>query len=64
MPTKRCLGYFLFCLDLELLMKIVSVIVQKPGYFEFAINSRSKPNKKNPEHPFVDNGKKKTCAKF
>ena len=27
MPTKGCLGYFLFCLDLELSMKIVSVIV-------------------------------------
>ena len=24
----------------------------------FANNSRSKPNKKNPEHPFVDNGPK------
>ena len=26
--------------------------------------SRSKQNKKDPEHPFVDTGKQKTCAKF
>ena len=38
--------------------------MQKPGYFEFANNSRSKPNKKNPEHAFVDNGKQEKCAKF
>ena len=27
-------------------------------------NSRSKQNKKNPKHPFVDITKYKTCAKF
>ena len=27
-------------------------------------NSRSKQNKKNPEHSFVDIGKYETCAKF
>ena len=30
----------------------------------FKNNSRSKQNKKHPTHPFVDNGKQKTCAKF
>ena len=30
----------------------------------FANNLRSKQNKKNPEHPFVDIGKYETCAKF
>ena len=30
----------------------------------FAHNSRSKRNKKNPTHPFVDIGKYETCAKF
>ena len=33
-------------------------------FFIFADNSRSKQNKKNFEHSFVDIGKKKTCAKF
>ena len=28
----------------------------------FANNSRSKQNKKNPEHPFVDIGEKEKCA--
>ena len=35
MPTKGRSGYFLFCQDLELLTKTVSVIVWKPGLFEF-----------------------------
>ena len=30
----------------------------------FANNSRSKQNKKNPEHPFVDIGKLETHARF
>ena len=30
----------------------------------FANNSRRKQNKENPEHPFVDIGKWKMCAKF
>ena len=50
-------GFFLFCLDLELLIKKC----QKPGFREcvetrsvlnFANNSRSKQNKKNPKHAF------------
>ena len=58
MPAKWFSGYFLFCLDLELLMKIVLVIVWKPGYFEFLqITHHLSQTKKNPKHPFVDNGK-------
>ena len=30
----------------------------------FANNSRSKRNKKNPGHPFVDIGKREVCVKF
>ena len=30
----------------------------------FANNSRSKQNRKNPAHPYVDIGKWETCAKF
>ena len=58
MSAKECLGFFLFCLDLELLKKIV----KRPGFyaliFYIFINiSRSKQNKKNPGYPFVDIGK-------
>ena len=35
MSTKGCSGFFLFRLDLELLRKLVSVRVQKPGHFHF-----------------------------
>ena len=57
-------GIYFILLRSWVINKIVSVIVQKPGYFEFANSSRSKPNKKTPEHPFVDNGKKEANAKF
>ena len=33
-------------------------------FLVFANNSRSKENKKNPEHIFVDISKYKTCVKF
>ena len=33
-------------------------------FYIFINNSRSKQNKKNAEHPFVDTVKLKTCAKF
>ena len=51
MSTKGCLGFFLFCLDLELFAK-------RPGFYALAFyifinNSRSKQNWKNPEHPFL-----------
>ena len=39
-------------------MKIVSVIVQKPSYFEFLqISQDLNQVKTNLEHSFVDNGK-------
>ena len=33
-------------------------------FYIFISNSRPKQNKKNPEHPFLDIIKQKTCAKF
>ena len=53
MPTKRCSGFFLFCLGLELLIKMR----RNQVFFIFANNSRPKQNKKTLEHPFVDIGK-------
>ena len=47
-PQKGFRDFFLFCLELELLIN----------------NSRSKQNKKNPEHHFADIGKSETCTKF
>ena len=52
---KRIYGIFLFYLDLELFVKIK----KRPGFYTlvfytFINNSRSKQNKKNPTHPFVD----------
>ena len=43
--------------------------LKRPGFctlvfYTFINNSRSKQNKKNPIHPFVDIGKTETCAKF
>ena len=38
--------------------------MQKPGFLIFVNKSRSKQNKKNPEHIFVDIDKQETCAKF
>ena len=59
---KRVSGIFLpFCLDIELFGKIKKDMVfthsEKPSFHSFINNSRSKQNKKNPEHPFVDNVK-------
>ena len=52
---KSVFGIFLFCLDRELFAKIKKI----PGFYTivsyiFINNSRSKQNKKNPEHPLVD----------
>ena len=46
MYTEVWPGFFLFCLDLELLLKMIC-----------KNNSRSKQNKKNHEDPFVNTGK-------
>ena len=55
MSTKVCVGFFLFYLDLELLAKIKKDLLSTNSFFDtFINNSRSKKNKKNPTHPFVD----------
>ena len=58
-------GFFLFCLELELFAKIkkdlVSTHSQKPG---LSVTHDLNKIKKIPEHPFVDIGKTETCAKF
>ena len=51
MSTEGYAGFFLFCLDLELFVR--------PGFYAlvfyiFINNSRSKQNKKNPKHAFLD----------
>ena len=50
MPIKRCSGFILFCLDLELFAKIKKDLVSTTIFIN---NSRSKQNKKNSEHAFV-----------
>ena len=65
MSTEDCAGFCLFCLELELFAKIKKI----PGFYRltetmFIKNSRSKQNKKNPTHPFVDIHKTETYAKF
>ena len=55
MSTKVCAGFFLFCLDVELFAKKL----KRPGFHTFLFyiltnNSRSRQNKENPEHLFVD----------
>ena len=53
MSTKECLGFFLFCLDLEFFIKIKKDLVsthRKQVYQKLKI----KKNLKNPEHPFLD----------
>ena len=63
--TKRCLGFFLFGLDLELFAKVKKDLVSTHSFFTFFFNnSRSKQKRKYPEHPFVDIVKQETCAKF
>ena len=55
MSTKACVGFFLFYLDLELFAKIKKDLVSTHFFFyTFINNSRSKQNKKNPTHAFVD----------
>ena len=50
---------FLFWLDPELLINLVSV-----GVFILTNNSRSKQNQTNLEHPFEHIGKRETCTIF
>ena len=59
MSTKECEGFFLFCLYLELLIEVVkNERIEARCFLTFANNSRSKQNKKNRTHPFVDIGKR------
>ena len=52
---KTVCGIFLFCLDLELFTKIKKDLVSTHSFFTLFINnSRSKQNKKDPAHHFVD----------
>ena len=50
---KRKCRIFLFYLDLELSEKVKKDLVSTHSFFTIN-NSRSKQNKKNPTHPFVD----------
>ena len=52
MFTKGCSGSFLFRLDLELLRKLVSGSVQKPGHFQFLQVTQDLKKIKNPKHIF------------
>ena len=54
MSTKEYVAVFLFCLDLELFAKIKIDLVSTLVFYTFINNSRSKQNKENPAHPFVD----------
>ena len=47
-------GFFLFCLDFELFAKIKKTWFLNTRLLHFYYNSRSKQNKKNPEHRFAD----------
>ena len=48
---KTVCGIFLFCLDLELFTKIKKDLVSTRSFIN---NSRSKQNKKDPAHHFVE----------
>ena len=58
MSTKEYLGFFLLSLHLESFAKIKKDLVLlthgNQAFHIFINSSRSKQNKKNPEHPFVD----------
>ena len=59
MSTKGSLGFFLFCLDLKLVINLCCFCdcVETRSFLILANNSSSKQNKKNPEFAFVDVGK-------
>ena len=63
MSTKGgFVGFFLFCLELELFTKTKKDLVS--AQTRFINNSRFKQNKKNPTHPFVDIGKDGNMCKI
>ena len=63
--TKRCAGFFLFCLELVLFVKIKKDLVYThPPKPSLSITQDLNKIKKITEHIFVDIGKTKTYAKF
>ena len=65
MSTKGCSGFFLVSFRFWVIKKTgFCDYVETRSFSIFVNNSRSKQNKKNPEHPFVDIGKWETCTKF
>ena len=55
MSTKGCSGFFLFCLDLELIVKIKKDLVSTLSFFILSLIAQDLNKiKKNPAHPFVD----------
>ena len=55
MSTKGCAGVFLFCLDLELFVKIKKDLVSTLSFFILSLIAQDLNKiKKNPTHPFVD----------
>ena len=67
-PTYQCLqkslwDFFKFCLELELFATIKNLVLHTHRNQVYN-NSRSKQNKKNSTHPFVDITNEKTCARF
>ena len=65
MSTKGSVGFFSFCLTLELSAKIK----KRPGFYiltetRLSITQDLNKIKKNLTHPFADIGKTETCGKF
>ena len=56
--------FFRFYSDIELFVKIKKTWFLHTRFLLFFSNSKSKQNKKNPEHPLVHIVKWETCAKF
>ena len=64
MSTKGYPGFFLFCLDPELFVKIKKDLVSTQSFFRFLLITQVLSKIKNPEHPFVEIVKYEMCAKF
>ena len=53
---KRCLGFFVFCLDLELYAKTENDLVSTDSQKPVLLITQDRNKIKNAEHPFVDIG--------
>ena len=65
MSTKRCVGFFFILLRIWVICQNQKI----SGFYtltktSFIDNLRSKQNKRNPTHPFVDICKTETCGEF